>query len=55
MRCCAVPGRLAGRVNRITKRATVLVEDIGGQPYSDGLRYKIYYVPIAHLESLSEA
>ena len=42
--------RLTGRVNRITKRATVLVEDSEGQEYSDGLRYKTYYVPIAQLE-----
>jgi hypothetical protein len=35
-----------GLVNRITKRATVLVEDAEGQKYSDGLRYKTYYVPI---------
>lgn len=41
--------RIRGRVNRITKRATVLVEDPGGQPYSDGLRYKTYYVPISRL------
>jgi hypothetical protein len=41
--------RLTGRVNRITKRATVLVEDSEGQKYSDGLRYKTYYVPIADL------
>jgi hypothetical protein len=41
--------RLTGRVNRITKRVTVLVPDIEGQKYSDGLRYKTYYVPIAHL------
>jgi hypothetical protein len=42
--------RLTGRVNRITKRATVLVEDPDGQKYSDGLGYKTYYVPIARLE-----
>jgi hypothetical protein len=42
--------RLAGRVNRITKRATVLVEDPAGMTYSDGLRYKTYYVPIKWLE-----
>jgi hypothetical protein len=42
--------RLTGRVNRITKRATVLVEDPEGVKYSDGLRYKVYYVPIAWLE-----
>jgi hypothetical protein len=41
--------RLKGRVNRITKRATVLVEDATGQKYSDGLRYKTYYVPITRL------
>ena len=43
--------RLRGQVSRITKRATVLVEDPGGQPYSDGLRYKIYYVPIGRLRA----
>jgi hypothetical protein len=42
--------RLTGRVNRITKRATVLVEDPEGPKYSDGLRYKTYYVPISWLE-----
>jgi len=43
--------RLTGRVNRITKRVTVLVEHPEGQKYSDGLRYKTYYVPIASLET----
>jgi hypothetical protein len=43
---------LSGRVNRITKRATVLVEDPAGAPYSDGLRYKAYYVPIRLLQPL---
>ena len=42
--------RLTGRVNRITKRATVLVEDPAGRKYSNGLRYKTYYVPITWLE-----
>jgi hypothetical protein len=42
--------RLAGQVNRITKRATVLVEDPEGPRYSDGRHYKTYYVPIAILE-----
>ena len=37
------------RVNRVTKRATVLVEHPDGQKHSDGLRYKTYYVPIARL------
>jgi len=42
--------RMSGRVNRITKRATVLVEDPEGARYSDGRHYKSYYVPIACLE-----
>ncbi len=42
--------KLAGRVNRITKRATVLVEDATGQRYSDGRRYAKYYVPITALK-----
>ena len=44
--------QLTGRVNRITKRATVLVADPDGVSYSDGLRYRIYYVPIACLTSV---
>jgi|SRR5579862_6153198 len=43
--------QLTGRVNRITKRATVLVADPAGQSYSDGLRYKTYYVPLGRLQS----
>ena len=35
-----------GVVNRITKRATVLVEDSDGLKYSDGKRYAKYYVPL---------
>ncbi len=38
-----------GVVNRITRRATVLVEDPGGQPYSDGKRYLKFYIPLAML------
>jgi hypothetical protein len=45
---------MSGRVNRITKRATVLVEDPAGVPYSDGLRYKAYYVPIGLLQPLEK-
>ncbi len=42
---------LTGRVNRITKRATVLVEDPAeGVQYSDGRRYAKYYVPITALK-----
>lgn len=39
-----------GRVNRITKRATVLVEDARGVPYSDGKFYRKFYVPISMLQ-----
>ena len=42
--------RHVGRVNRVTKRATVLVEDPQGERYSDGRRYRKYYVPLAGLE-----
>jgi hypothetical protein len=41
---------LTGRVNRLTKRATVLVEDPEGERFSDGRRYRKYYVPIVHLQ-----
>ena len=41
-----------GRVNRIHRRATVLVEDDEGQRYSDGGRYTKFYVPLEALESL---
>jgi hypothetical protein len=44
--------QLTGRVNRITKRATVLVMDPDGESYSDGLRYRTYYVPLACLKSV---
>lgn len=48
--CFQFEGRLrVGRVNRITRRATVLVEDPSGQMYDDGLRYSKYYIPLAHL------
>jgi len=39
-----------GIVNRITKRATVLVEDPTGQCYSDGKHYTKFYVPVRMLE-----
>jgi hypothetical protein len=45
--------RLIGRVNRITKRASVLVEDPDGVKFSDGPRYRTYYVPIASLELIA--
>ncbi|MDE0864083.1 MAG: hypothetical protein OSA98_09865 [Rubripirellula sp.] len=43
---------LIGRVNRITRRATILVEDPKGERFSDGQRYLRFYVP---LEKLSKA
>lgn len=42
-----------GIVNRITKRATILVEDQNGAPYSDGKRYLKFYVPLQMLETVS--
>lgn len=41
--------RLAGRVNRINRRATVLVEDGAGLLYSDGRRYQKFYVPVGSM------
>ncbi len=41
---------LTGRVNRITKRATVLVEEAGAARWSDGRRYARYYVPLGQLQ-----
>jgi hypothetical protein len=42
--------QFVGVVNRITKRATVLVEDPEGAPYSDGKRYQKFYIPVDLLE-----
>lgn len=41
-----------GRVNRITRRATILVEDERGTLYSDGKRYRTYYVPLPMLSKI---
>ena len=41
--------RYAGQVNRITRRATVLVPDSQGKLYSDGKRYRGFYVPLSLL------
>jgi hypothetical protein len=46
--------RRVGLINRITKRATVLVEDLQGTPYSDGRRYLTFYVPLPSLSKVSE-
>jgi hypothetical protein len=40
----------SGIVNRITRRATVLVEDPSGQRYDNGHCYLKFYVPLSHLE-----
>jgi hypothetical protein len=42
--------RLTGFVNRITKRATILVENKKGDRYANGKRYSKYYVPLSELE-----
>lgn len=41
---------LSGVVNRITRRATILVESTEGVLYNDGKRYVKFYVPIASLK-----
>jgi hypothetical protein len=38
--------RHVGVVNRITRRATVLVESAAGEPYADGKRYLKFYIPL---------
>ena len=45
--------QFTGRVNRINRRTTVLVESKDGQQYSDGKRYEKYYVPLNLLTSIS--
>jgi hypothetical protein len=42
---------LIGRINRINKRATVLVEHPAGRRYSDGKHYLSWYVPLDDLET----
>jgi len=41
---------LTGWVNRITRRATVLVEDPRGEKFNDGRRYVRFYVPLEKLQ-----
>ena len=51
-----IDGRaLTGVVNRVTKRATVLVEDDEGRLYSDSKKYLKYYVPLNMLEVVSSS
>jgi hypothetical protein len=47
--------RYSGIVRRITKRASVLVEDPAGALYSDGRRYRTFYVPPSMLEATGES
>ena len=42
--------RLTGHVNRITKRATVLVASPSGEMYDDGKKYSKFYVPLSRLK-----
>jgi hypothetical protein len=42
--------RLTGVVNRITRRATVLVESPKGVKYNDGKCYQKFYIPLANLK-----
>ena len=41
-----------GIVNRVSKRATVLVEDSRGRRYTDGKHYAKFYVPVQMLEAV---
>jgi hypothetical protein len=42
--------RHVGVVNRITRRATILVESPAGTPYTNGKRYLKFYIPLTMLE-----
>ncbi len=47
----SIEGRkLTGHINRITKRATVLVANSKGALYDDGQKYLKYYVPLNRLK-----
>jgi len=41
-----------GHVNRVTRRATVLVEDPRGKRYSNGKHYLKFLVPVEYLEAV---
>ncbi len=47
--------QLVGFVNRISKRATVLVRSESGMRYTDGKRYQKFYVPIHRLRKATRA
>ena len=40
---------------RLSKRATVLVQDARGRRHSDGNRYSTFYIPVESLEALRRA
>ena len=46
--------RFSGRINRITKRATILVPDARGHRYTDGGRYRKFLVPVVRLISAGD-
>ena len=43
---------MQGRVNRITRRATVLVPNAKGEQFNDGVFYSRYYVPLEKLKKV---
>ena len=47
--------RRVGVVNRITQRATILVESAAGTVYTDGKRYEKFYIPLGLLEKAGPA
>ena len=47
--------RRVGVVNRITRRATILVESASGIAYTNGKRYEKFYIPLGQLEKAAPA
>lgn len=45
--------QITGMINRITKRATILVADPNGTQYTDGKSYQTYYVPLHRLRKVA--
>ena len=45
--------QITGLINRITKRATILVADPNGTQYTDGKNYQTYYVPLHRLRKVA--
>ena len=46
---------LVGKVNRVTRRATVLVPAPDGVQYQDGQKYRKFYVPVSALVKVRQA